>query len=289
MLRTALKPRWLALLVVVLVAAAGMARLGQWQWDRAHDNADENVVARTTQPPVPIGTVIKARQTFTGLAADRPVVAVGTYSAADQLLVPERRLSGRTGLWVLTPLVLEDGSAVGVVRGWVPDAADPAGAAAAVPTGPVAVQGVLRPAEPPADRAPGETSGLPAGQVERVDVTELIGLWRWPLLTGYLVLTDYVAASAADGTTTAVPVETAAPARVPAVPEGTGGIDLRNLSYAGQWFLFAGFGIFMWWRLVRDDHLGVLPPSGPDGDPADPDPAAPEPSDRTTPHEGATL
>jgi hypothetical protein len=32
----------------------------------------------------------------------------------------------------------------------------------------------------------------------------------------------------------------------------------QNLSYALQWFVFAGFGLFMWWRLVRDDHRGTL-------------------------------
>jgi surfeit locus 1 family protein len=30
-----------------------------------------------------------------------------------------------------------------------------------------------------------------------------------------------------------------------------------------QWFLFAGFGLFMWWRLVRDDHRGRLRGRGP--------------------------
>jgi cytochrome oxidase assembly protein ShyY1 len=56
--RTALRPRWLALLVLVLVTAALMARLGRWQWDRAHDNADANVAASLARPAVPIGAVL---------------------------------------------------------------------------------------------------------------------------------------------------------------------------------------------------------------------------------------
>ncbi len=268
MLRTTLRPQWLALLAVVLVAAAGMARLGQWQWDRAHDHAAENVAKRLAAPPVPIGAVLQARQTFTGAVADRAVVAAGRYDAVGQLLVPDRRLRGETGLWVLTPLVLDDGSAVGVVRGWVASAADPAAAPSAVPSGRVAVVGHLRPAEPPADRAPGEVSGLPAGQIDRVDATQLIRRWSWPLLTGYVVATGY---RAVDGA--AAPAVPASLRAVPVVSEGTGGLDLRNLSYAVQWFLFAGFGLFMWWRLVRDDHVGRLRPD-------DPEPAEPE---------GATL
>jgi cytochrome oxidase assembly protein ShyY1 len=256
-LRTALKPRWLALFVVVVVASAFMARLGQWQWDRAHDNAGSSVERTLARPPVPLRDVLTARQRFTGAAADRAVVAEGGYDAARQVLVADRRLAGETGWWVLTPLVLDDGSAVGVVRGWVATADDPAAAVAAVPVGRVAVTGHLRPAEPPADRAPGETSGLPDGQVDRVDLTQLIERWPWPLLTGYVVLTrDQDVGAARAPVVAPVPAPSLRP--VPAIPEGRGGLDLRNLSYALQWFLFAAFGLFMWWRLVRDDHVGVL-------------------------------
>ena len=269
MLRTALKPRWLALLAVVLVVAAGMARLGQWQWDRAHDNAAKNVEQRVTAAPVPLDSVLQPRKTFTGAAADRPVEVTGTFDAAGQRLVAQRRLGGRTGFWVLTPLVTPQGNAIGVVRGWVGAPSDQAAQPAAVPAGTVRVDGVLRPAEPPAERTPGQGSGLPAGQLDRVDLTQLITVWDRPLYTGYVVLTGYDPAPAA-----AAP----SPRLVPPAVTGGGGLDLRNLSYAVQWFVFAGFGIFMWWRLVRDDHLGVLRQDD-EPDP-DPDPA---------PREGATL
>jgi cytochrome oxidase assembly protein ShyY1 len=279
-LRTALKPRWLALLAVVLVVAAGMARLGQWQWDRAHDNAAKNVEKRVTADPVNLDQVLRPRTTFTGAAADRPVVVMGRYDVAGQRLVPQRRLDGRTGFWVLTPLVTLDGNAIGVVRGWVATADDPAAQPDAVPAGLLALDGVLRPAEPPAERAPGQGSGLPPGQLDRIDMTQLITAWTWPLYTGYLVLTGYSNSNSSAGTqVTLVPPATPSLELVPPAVTGGGGLDLRNLSYAVQWFVFAGFGIFMWWRLVRDDHLGVL--RGPDPDP-DPDP-------RPTPHEGATL
>jgi cytochrome oxidase assembly protein ShyY1 len=40
------------------------------------------------------------------------------------------------------------------------------------------------------------------------------------------------------------------------VPESEppSGFALQNLSYALQWWLFAGFAVFFWWRLVRDAH-----------------------------------
>jgi cytochrome oxidase assembly protein ShyY1 len=251
-LRTALRPRWLALLALVLAAATAMSLLGQWQFDRARDRGRaQRAAALQTSPPVLLTDVLAPRRMFPGSAADAHVVAAGRWDGARQVLVPGRRLAGQPdpGMWVLTPLVLADGSAVGVVRGWVRGPGDPA---AIAPSGQVRVTGVLRPAEPPVERAPGEVSGLPAGQVERVDVTDLMGRWPYRLFTGYVVATEMA------------PPPAPAPHAVPPLPE-RGGLAWRNASYALQWWVFAGFGLFLWWRMVRD---AARPPSAPS--PTDP-------------------
>jgi len=64
---------------------------------------------------------------------------------------------------------------------------------------------------------------------------------------------------------------------VPPTSPGSRSLAWQNLSYAVQWFVFAGFGLFMWWRLVRDDHRGRL------HRPANPVPGAPPPDARDTP------
>ncbi len=56
----------------------------------------------------------------------------------------------------------------------------------------------------------------------------------------------------------------------------SGGFDLQNLSYALEWWVFAGFAVFLWWRLVRDDHLAATAPADPEPEP-DPSPI-PRPS-----------
>ena len=128
MFRTALKPRWLGLLLVVLLAATGMAWLGQWQLDRARESSTAAERARLDRDPVELSAVLRARQTFTGAAADELVFATGRWDPGHQVLVAPRELDGATGMWVLTPLRLADGSAVAVVRGWVTGPDDPAAA-----------------------------------------------------------------------------------------------------------------------------------------------------------------
>jgi hypothetical protein len=54
----------------------------------------------------------------------------------------------------------------------------------------------------------------------------------------------------------------------PTAPDNTG-LDLKafqNLGYTGEWFVFAGFVVFMWFRLLRrevefarDAELGLIP------------------------------
>lgn len=255
-LRTACKPRWLALLTLALVLASLMAWLGNWQLTRAREQSQARAIeAAENRPAVELTSLLRARQTFTNAAADRPVTASGTWDGARQVLVAERYLDDRRGWWVLTPLVLPDASAVAVVRGWVPSADDPAADPARLPAGPVAVAGVLRPSEPPIERRPGETSGLPDGQIDGVDLTQLVQRWPAKLITGYVVLTAQQPAPGAPGL---VPVPPTAPSNR--------SVAWQNLSYAVQWFVFAGFMVFLWWRLVRDDHRTALPGADVAGD-----------------------
>jgi cytochrome oxidase assembly protein ShyY1 len=106
------------------------------------------------------------------------------------------------------------------------------------------VVGLLQPSEPPSQLAPGQDSGLPADQVHRVAVAELVNRWPYPLITGFVVQQ------------TQTPATGPTPTPVPA-PTMDDGLDLQNLSYAVQWWVFAGLGLFFWWRLVRDDHRDV--------------------------------
>lgn len=253
MLRTALKPRWLALLALALALATGMATLGQWQLDRARQaGRAKEIRAATSRPAVELTGLLKPRQSFTNAQADRPVTATGSWDRGNQLLVADRYLHGTRGWWVLTPLVLSDGddAAVAVVRGWVRSPSDAGSDPGALPEGEIRISGVLRPGEPPIDREPGEGSGLPEGQLDGVDLTQLVRHWPQRLLTGYVILTSQE------------PAPVKGLVLVPPTAPSNRSLAWQNLSYALQWFVFAGFGLFLWWRLVRDDHLGRLHQAG---------------------------
>ena len=250
MLRTALKPRWLVLLAVVLAAAAVMARLGEWQLDRARQKGErDRQAAAAAHPPMPVEQLLPVGTPFPVSAVDRRVTAHGRWDPAHELLVPGRRLGDATGLWVVTPFRLAGGSAVAVVRGWIPDAGSAPFARTALPAGDVDLTGVLRPSEPVDDLQPGAVADAPPGQLPVVSAALLAQVWPYPLADGYIVQTS--ASPAAADQLRAVPTEVA------------GGLAFQNLSYALQWWLFSAFGLFFWWRLVRDDHRGTLRPAAP--------------------------
>jgi len=245
--RTALKPSWLGLLALVVLAATLMAGLGQWQFRRARAEGVDAQRHALQRAPVPMTRLFGPQEQFPAAGIDRPVTVTGTWVWGEQVVVAgqkadESAVDGPTGYWLLMPLRLPSGAAIAVVRGWSAEPghleapSDPVQA-----TGQVTVRAVLRISDPPVERGPGESAGLPAGQLEGVDLTQLIHLWPEPLYTGYLIATD-------------LPVPPGFSA-VSALHAGSG-LAWRNISYALQWWLFAGFGLFIWFRLVRDDHLG---------------------------------
>lgn len=256
MLKTALQPRWLPLHVLMVAAVVTCVLLGGWQLGSARqsdsatsEHAGSVEAGSVDAAPAELTAVISPRQTFPGDSSNRPVTARGRYDAQAQLLVAGRELEGRTGYWLLTPLLVGD-AAVPVVRGWVASAQDPAAARDAVPSGEVEVTGRLLASEPTSAFRPAGATELPAGQLVAVDTVELVNRWPYPLYNAFVVLTAQEPGSDV--------------AAVPPPPDRPGGqLSLRNLAYGAQWWIFGGFTVFLWWRILRDAANG-----DPDPDPA---------------------
>ena len=243
MLRTALRPRWLGLLAVVVVVIAACVQLGLWQLHVAQDKGLADALRKAHEArPALLDTVIRPHQAFPNAQSGRAVTVVGAYAGSDQFLVGPRRLEGRTGFWVVTPMVVQETRArVAVVRGFATDATRPLDP----PSGTVSVDGSLAPGESPA-AAP---SGLPAWPQEArgsIDLAVLVNEWPGELYNAFVF-----AQSEKSSTGAGIPVPDGLE-RVPP-PDVTGGLKWRNAAYALQWWVFAAFAAFMWFRMVRED------------------------------------
>ncbi|MFD5141725.1 SURF1 family cytochrome oxidase biogenesis protein [Streptomyces sp. NPDC058401] len=215
--------------------------MGSWQLDRfsARVEADQEYRRYQDAP---------ARQTAGPLAAMLPVsaqtvgrlaAASGSYDPAAQFLVPGRRLDGRDGSYVLTVLRTDGGRAVPVVRGWLPGGAGTV-PVPAPPAGRVTVTGALQASEHQRTRGV-RAGGLPAGQTGIISAAALVNVLPYELYDAWLTVPDPPAPLRA------VP---------PVVPAGAG-LDFKafqNLGYTGEWFVFAGFVVFMWARLRRRER-----------------------------------
>ena len=99
--------------------------LGTWQVQRLDWKQDliDKLQARAALTPSALPASPLDEETHEFL----PVQVTGTYDHANEFHLVNRALNGKAGINVVTPLILADGSAVLVNRGWVPfEARDPA-------------------------------------------------------------------------------------------------------------------------------------------------------------------
>ena len=219
-----LAPRALVLLVVALALIVAMIWLGWWQLGSYDDQQERDARNQMMRSPVALDEALGADSGFPSASVGRPVEATGTYVVGEQLYV--RREDGQP-FDVVTPLVTDAGSAILVVRGSSREAS------AQAPSGTIDVRGVLQPSE---------TAGAPLDENRLTDgirIASLVPDVTEDLYAGYLILTR------------SAPADPLSPV-APPLTDPSPWAGIRNLLYAIQWWLFAGFVVFMWWRVVND-------------------------------------
>jgi surfeit locus 1 family protein len=233
--------------ILVLIVAATCVRLGIWQIDRLRQRQARNaqVEARLEGEPL---TVTGALADTMGLSY-RPARATGGFDHDRSIVLPGRSFRGLPGVYVLTPLRLNDSDAAVLVnRGWVPaaDAAtiDLERVRVGVDT---SITGLVLP-------FPGARSSLaPAATLEgdsafrrvwfAVDEAALRAQFPYRLLDVQLQLLP----DSARGYPRALPP--------PSLDEGS------HRGYAFQWFGFATIAIVGWIALLGREHRNrVRPP-----------------------------
>jgi cytochrome oxidase assembly protein ShyY1 len=253
---------WLTLSVLALLAIPFCLFMGSWQLSRfqvrvgQHRSAQHDQTRTAAEAPVPLRDVLPdTRAALSGNDSGRIVSATGQYDTGHQFLVPGRTLDGQNGFYVLTPLRVGGGAALPVVRGWLPgdpSAAERSGTVPAAPAGQITVVGAAQYPET-TDSNQVQSGVLPSGQLGIISAASLVNVLPYPVYGGWITASH-----------PAAPLKAVPPAAPP-----NSGLDLKafqNLGYTGQWFVFAGFVVFMWFRLVRreaearsDAALGLVP------------------------------
>ena len=257
MYRFLLTPRWIGGAALAATAAVIMVMLGNWQLHRYDERTDVNarVDAGAAAAPAPLASVLTP-PSATGTPGPRPaddaawskVTAAGRYDTANEILVRGRTVGGQVGYEVVTPLLLDDGTAVLVDRGWIPPAPGGATAEPAVPPAPggrVTVEGRVHASESrpgPIERRDGRI------QVRRVALDQLAGELPYPVYGGYVLLTAQT--PPADPAFVAIPVEHES--------------ALQNGGYAIQWWMFAAMALAAYgWLVWREAHPRSTPDRAP--------------------------
>jgi cytochrome oxidase assembly protein ShyY1 len=254
--RFLLTPRWLGLHLFAVLAVPLCIWLGVWQLSRFEQRTHTGdhraaQAAALVARPVPLSGLLAGADAESVTAGDagREVTFSGRYDAKEQLLVPQRVVNGKNGYEVLTPLQLPDGRHIAVIRGWTSSAAH----VAPPPSGSVELHGRLQIAEDESSPQVISTGSLPSGQVGMISPSTLVNLLPYSIYNGWIALD-------ADSTSL-VPV----PSYQAAEGDGLTLEAFQNLGYTCQWFVFAGFVVFMWARLVRreaevvrDRRLGII-------------------------------
>lgn len=244
-----LRPQWIAALLLALLVAGTFAWLGQWQLGHAVRTDSEQ--GPSSEQIRPLTEVTEAGGPVNDGAAGMVVTVGGEFVAGDFRVVEERSNGDRQGAWVTGHLVLDSGGHLAVAIGWAPSPAAAEQALAALAGDPEFVGAALV-AEGrymPGDGAIMPSSGEDPTRIGSMSVAQLVNLWGpfdGPPYGGYLVLHpgDPLDAAALDGLGLQ-PVDS-----VPPLPVES--INWLNLFYAVEWVVFAGFAVYLWYRLARD-------------------------------------
>lgn len=254
--RFLLTPRWWGINLFVVLAIPFCVFMGTWQLGRFEDRVQTHEEAEErpdpgARSPKPLDELLPVNMETSG----RPAVATGSY--ADRFLVPGRELDGRKGFYVLDLLRTDSGKALPVVRGWLAGAPGSTEVPPA-PAGEVTVTGDLQASENSGTTGVDTGGGLPEGQLGMISAASLVNLVPYDVYDAWVTLSEPEAGGTGSGGMKPVPA---------AVAQGSG-LDLKafqNLGYTGEWFVFGGFVLFMWFRLVRreaeaarDVQLGLV-------------------------------
>lgn len=234
-----LNRRTILLTLGAFALAALCVRLGFWQWHRMEDKKHEQSVIERhlAAEAVPVQSVLQPGRAVAGTDEWTRVRVIGTFDTRREVTVKFTTREGKAGADVVTPLVLPDGSALLVNRGWMATEntnARPTDIPAA-PRGQVTVEGWLRP-----DNNAGGNAVVPVdGQVRAIASRGLERHIGRDLLPGFINLQK--------------------PSATGLEPEPRPHVGhALNFFYALQWWFFAGLALIGPFWFSRDPQAKAI-------------------------------
>ena len=216
--------RWITAALGVLLLAGVCVQLGRWQLHRLDERKARNEVTRTNlaAQPAPLDQIVGPASVVGDQHAWRTAIVTGRYDASKQIVLKYRNVQDKPGFEIVTPLVLADGKAVLVDRGFIARQNSELMPlhVPAVPTGEVTVTGRLQRSERGGHTSGGVPDGGTARLINGPDFAKALGL---NLYDGYLQVTKQEPAND--------PAFGAFPG--PEIDDGP------HFFYALQWFFFA--------------------------------------------------
>jgi cytochrome oxidase assembly protein ShyY1 len=249
-------PRWLGGAALAIAASVVMVLLGNWQLHRYQERSGINhrIDTADSVSAVPLVGLLHV-PTRAGAAGSAPgndlawtkVSMSGRYDPAHEIQARGRTVNGDVGFEIVTPLVLSDGTAVLVDRGFLPAGASATAAPTVppAPSGQVTVVGQVHLSESRPSAISHRDGRL---DTRRIAVPKIAEQMPYPVYGAYVLLTSQT------------PNADPAFAQIPIDKEDS----WQNAGYTVQWWLFAVMALFAYGWIARKEALmlsGKLPRS----------------------------
>ena len=116
--------RWWLPTIIIIIGVLALIQLGNWQLDRLDQRRAFNarVAERWREEPFDVNT--SEIPTDLSQLEYRRVQAMGEFYYSNQILLSNQTRNQAPGSVLVTPLVLDDGRAILVARGWLPSGED---------------------------------------------------------------------------------------------------------------------------------------------------------------------
>jgi surfeit locus 1 family protein len=221
------QPRWIVAVVVGVLVSLLFIRLGVWQLDRLEERREGNatIESRAAEPVRPLIAVLGQYGDDVAAMKHRQVSVEGVYRTDEEFFSIGRAQGDTRGTLVATPMDLDGGTVLIVVRGLVPPGTQgPPASGYSPPSGRVVLEGRIDDGEQPTAIGEPEPDGGKLTSLSRLDLSYIDDWIAGEVLPVTLLLESQSPADP-EGSPSRVPPEE--------LTEGS------HLGYAVQWFAFA--------------------------------------------------